>query len=154
MMRAVAPTSLSVARQQWLLLFISGTALGTEDSPLDPVRIQKGLFLLEMSGRAGHLYDFQPYNWGPFSAEIYRDLDTLVASGFVAEDPVPGHTWRQYRTTAHGESQARQFATAAPADTLDWLARARLYVTGQPFARLLRDIYRRFPQYAAQSLLE
>ncbi|MGH7490032.1 MAG: hypothetical protein ACREMY_31160, partial [bacterium] len=50
----------------WLLLLL---ALKDAERPLDPVRLQKGLFLLaEEGGLSGaESYRFEPYDYGPFS---------------------------------------------------------------------------------------
>jgi DNA-binding PadR family transcriptional regulator len=146
--------SVGVDRREWLLLFISRNALGIEGPDgLDPIRIQKGLFLLSKRGPARNLYSFRPYNWGPFSAEIYSDLDTLEKSGLISGDRVPGRSWRLFRCTAAGDAQAAEAADRLGRADIEWLGQTRRFVTERLFDSLLRDIYREYPEYAQRSLL-
>jgi hypothetical protein len=143
-----------VDRGDWLLLFLSREALGV-DGPegLDPIRIQKGLFLLSRRGPARNLYPFRPYNWGPFSADIYSDLERLEESGLISGDRMPGRSWRLYRCTAAGDAQAIEVASHLRRVELDWLGQTRRFVTERSFDGLLRDIYHEYPEYAQKSLM-
>src|SRR3954451_22612738 len=118
------------ARADWLLLFLSPEALGLDDEPLDPIRIQKGLFLLSIRGPERGLYSFRPYNWGPFSPDIYADLRWLEAQHLITNQTPPGQTWSVYRSTVRGTSRARQIAAAIGPDHVRWLAQARTDVGG------------------------
>lgn len=143
-----------VERTDWLLLFLSRDSLGVDGpAEVDPIRIQKGMFLLSQRGPARDLYAFRPYNWGPFSPAIYGDLDYLVGEGLVEIEAVPGQTWKRYRTTQKGESKTSKLIDRVDASAVDWLGRARRYVTSRSFSQLLREIYARYPKYATESLL-
>ena len=69
------------ARQDWLLSFIVGTE--HYDSWVDRIRLMKGMFLFQEEGDAPPEldYDFQPYDYGPFTREVYDDLEELKSSG-------------------------------------------------------------------------
>jgi DNA-binding PadR family transcriptional regulator len=128
--------------------------LGVDDAaPLDPVRIQKGMFLLAKRGPARDVYDFEPYNWGPFSSEIYRDLDALGADGLVRSEPVPGRTWRLYGVTTAGAQRVRELIEEADPQAVEWLGQARRFVTERSFVALLREVYAAYPEYATNSML-
>src|SRR5262249_684064 len=90
-----------------LLLFI---ALHAPPRGLDPVRLQKGMFLDAEEGDAGETekYAFVPYNYGPMSAQIYTDLGDLVSEGFVEAKPVEGQSWSRYMATDKGLEQGRE----------------------------------------------
>lgn len=140
--------------REWLLLLLARDALSAPGpNELDPVRIQKALFLLSMRGPARGLYSFRPYNWGPFSSAIYADLDRLEAEGLVQGRAVPGYTWRLYRPTEAGARRAQEFAETLDPSYRQWLAEARHFVTSRSFTRLLRDIYTQYPEYSVNSLL-
>ncbi len=81
-----------------LLLFI---ALDGAPRGLDPIRLQKGMFLFAQESAAGEdeKYSFVPYNYGPMSAQIYSDLDRLVADGVVEAAPERGQSWSRYSAT-------------------------------------------------------
>jgi hypothetical protein len=142
--------------KDWLLLFIclEGPE-GYEPDSLEPVHIMKGMFLFAMqSGRPpGELYQFEPYHYGPFSAEVYRDLDALVAEDSIRAERAAGQTWLVFYPTERGAQKARSLEeTADPGDVAS-LIEIREYVVGLPFARLLREIYAKYPRFAARSLL-
>src|SRR5258708_28546927 len=119
----------SPGRNGWLLLLLARDAIGASGpAELDPLRIQKGMFLLSKRGPARDLYQFRPYNWGPFSAEVYADLDDLTAQGYLNRSAVPGKTWSTYRVTSRGEETARSLATAAEPADIVWLKSAREYL--------------------------
>jgi hypothetical protein len=139
-------------RSDWLLLLVCRQSLAV-DGPdaLDPVRIQKGMFLLSQRGPARNLYQFSAYNWGPFSSQIYRDLDYLVDSGLLDRTPAPGQTWARYAATKRGVDRATEIASqVGPADVA-WLAQCRRFLTERSFAKLLTDIYAAYPGMATKS---
>src|SRR5918998_2701745 len=109
----------------WLLLLI---ALEAPAGGLEPVRVQKGLFLLAREGGLprSERYWFVPYNYGPMSPRIYRDVDALVRRGLLERLPVPGYTWGRVRATAAGKAHARRLVGTATAR-----ARTRLAPPGR-----------------------
>ena len=143
-----------VTRAEWLLLFLSRSPFGVvEPAALDPIRIQKGMFLLSMRGPARDIYSFRPYNWGPFSSDIYRDLDELEGSGLLRSESVSGQSWRLYETTSKGESVAQEISLHVAPQNVEWLGRVRRFVTERRFVDLLRSIYAEYPDYATKSFL-
>jgi hypothetical protein len=138
----------------WLLLLIA-----SDGAPrgLDPVRIQKGMFLLAREGAApaAQSYEFEPYNYGPMSRGVYRDVARLLAAGLVERRPVPGYGWAIYVPTDAGGERASGLAARAGAEapaTLSALAEIKRTITGVSFAALLESIYARYPEYAARSV--
>jgi hypothetical protein len=69
-------------RRDWLLLFI-----GAPGGPYstDQIRVMKGMFLVSKEGPDDlrDLYNFEPYDYGPFDTTIYHDLDTLELEGLI-----------------------------------------------------------------------
>jgi hypothetical protein len=139
-------------RCTWLLLLLDRGALGSSGpDELDPVRIQKGMFLLSERGPARGVYTFQAYDWGPFSSAIYADLASLTRQGYLAEEKVPGRTWSTYRVTARGHERAAAAAAQVGEVATSWLRQAREFLTTRSFAQLLREIYALYPDYAVNS---
>ena len=138
------------SKLDWLLQLIG-------DDPIDPIRIQKGMFLFAKTANAprAQRYDFVPYNWGPCSFEIYEDLDDLLERGHIEEIRVPGASWNKYRRTDKGHSAAstvtrskrpaiRRLSTA--------LSRIRSDIQTKSFEQLLKSVYADYPDYASKSL--
>jgi uncharacterized protein YwgA len=124
---------------------------------LDPVRLQKGLFIFaaETDVPAAEKYEFRPYNYGPMSRDIYGDVDQLVAEGLVERVPVEGQSWSRYRPTRRGVERGSELLADAKARHLD--AARKLYdtkgtVASMTFDALLEDVYDRYPDYATQSV--
>lgn len=135
-----------------LLLFI---ALDGAPQGLDPIRLQKGMFLFAMddSAHPGESYEFVPYNYGPMSAQIYRDLDLLSKQGLIEAAPVEGQTWARYSATEQGLVAARDLLSREPSQT----AAQRLYeikvdVASHSFKEVLEDVYDRYPEFASKSV--
>ena len=138
----------------WLLLLV---ALDAPADGLEPVRVQKALFLLAREGGLprSERYWFVPYNYGPMSPRIYRDVDALVRRGLLERVPVPGYAWGRVRATPAGRRRAEGLAAGATARERRGLAalrRIRALVTSLGVADLLATIYDRHPEYAIRSV--
>lgn len=135
-----------------LLLFL---ALDGAPDGLDPIRLQKGMFLFarDPSSKDDEKYQFVPYNYGPMSAQIYKDLESFKESGLVKEIPIEGQSWARYVATEEGLTQARDLLAAESSEE----AARRLHtikheVASKTFSALLDDVYDRYPEYAAKSI--
>jgi hypothetical protein len=143
--------------RDWLLLLIGLDAAGDHDT-IDPVRVQKGMFLLAREGGLPpkQRYWFVAYNYGPMSPRVYRDLEALERAGLVERRSAgDGLRWRPVGTTAAGAARVRELLAAAqPREraAIEWLRETKRRMLGLTFAELLTDIYARYPAYAARSV--
>lgn len=134
----------------WLLLFIAQVPR----APIDPVRLQKGMFLLVQGGRltAKERYRFEPYSYGPMSRALYRDLRLLEQARLVRSMPSE-HSWAPVTATTKGQREATRLRSDLVAVTaFDDLARIRRLVDSMNFAELLEYVYERHPEYALRSV--
>jgi uncharacterized protein YwgA len=136
------------------MLFIS-----LEGAPrgLDPVRLQKGMFLFteETARPVAEKYGFRPYNYGPMSPAIYKDVDRLVKDGLVDAVPVEGQSWCRYRPTDAGVRHGRKLLSEAiktDATAAEHLYDTKREVAGMTFDALLGDVYERYPDFAERSV--
>lgn len=140
-----------MTRRDWLLLL-----LGLDPPPdgLEPVRVQKALFLLAREGGipTRERYWFVPYNYGPMSPRVYRDVDALTRAGLVERVPVPGYAWGLVRATERGRERAAEIAAGADVRAVRRLAEIRREVTSLSFAGLLESVYDRYPEFAERSV--
>jgi uncharacterized protein YwgA len=134
--------------REWLLLLFERSA-----APIDRIRIQKAMFLFSQRSKAGEeeKYTFQPYNYGPFSFEIYPDLDLLVAEGFLNQQRVEWMSSPLYSLTTRGAEAARETMSRVSETRLAFLHGLREYVQNHSFTSLLKEIYRLYPSYATRS---
>lgn len=150
-----AATVAVMRRRDWLLLLL---ALDGPDG-LDPVRIQKGMFLLAQEGGIppGERYGFVPYNYGPMSSRLYRDVDALVRAGLAERTRVPGYAWTRVRVTDAGRREAAVLADRARRDpgsaaALRRLAAIKARIVALGFGELLEAVYARYPWVAVRSV--
>ena len=139
------------ARDRLLLL----VALDGAPRGLDPVRLQKGMFLdaQESGAGKGEKYAFTPYNYGPMSAQIYSDLDDFLAEGLVEEVPVQGQSWSRYVATEKGLKAGQELLNKDPSTGIgQQLYRIKKEVASKTFKALLEDVYERYPAYASKSV--
>ncbi len=140
-----------MTRQEWLLMAIAHR----NGQPLTPAQIQKAMFL--MSAEAPHLvgpgfYNFIPYNYGPFDANVYHDLDIMAQSGLVTANTFSGRNWKVYAITPAGVAQAAQARQMANPYGLEYLKTVVDWVASMSFPQLVRAIYAKYPEYKANSV--
>ncbi|HMJ33239.1 MAG TPA: hypothetical protein VK501_04920 [Baekduia sp.] len=126
---------------------------------MDPVRVQKSMFLLWKEAGGGlaseELYDFVAYNYGPMSKDIYADLDELVEQGLARREPVSGQNWSSVKASPKGLLTAEalvgtlDYAHAAAAQDLYGIKHR---VAGMTFAELVEYVYDRWPEYEERTI--
>jgi uncharacterized protein YwgA len=136
-----------------LLLASDFSAAPDETEPLDRLRMQKGVFLLEMRGPSAwnNLFRFTPYDWGPYSFDLAAAVEDLLAMGYLVKEAVPARRYMRYRTTPAGEQLLSQLAVGLDPQARTFVQATRRYVSSRPFARLLREVYKAYPEYAVNS---
>jgi uncharacterized protein YwgA len=174
-------------RKDFLLLLLAASG---EHEPAEPVvgvtRLQKYLFLLQQEQgwdrrfQVENPYRFEPYDYGPFDAQLYDDLVMLENAGLVetsSAGPEP--------SAENNESRRRDFDWAtvdrelAPWESEDQIQRYALTDRGREFAsryeissgdeevltnlksrwngrplqELLRWLYQSYPEWATNTRL-
>jgi uncharacterized protein YwgA len=139
------------SNSDWLLIALAASKRGR----LTPVQVQKTLFLFGR-GAPDHVgkefYEFQPYDYGPFSETIYRDLGALAESGAIVMEPAPHGRWQVYTITAEGERRGEQAMNELDPKLADYAKRVVDWVTSKSFPDLVRAIYARYPEFKARSV--
>lgn len=138
----------------WLLLLI---AARPNRQGLDPIRLQKGMFLLAREGgiAARERYWFVPYNYGPMSPALYRDLERMEEEGLVERALVLDESWRRLTVTEAGMERARNLRRRArrrSPEGVTELSRIKRAIVRMTFAELIADVYRRYPYFARRSV--
>ena len=133
-------------RADWLLRFIAGSE--NHDGPVDVIRLMKGMFLFQEEKHAPREvnYKFRPYDYGPFTAEIYRDAEALEEAGLVFGSAES----KSYRTTGAGRRHlsALDFDSELEQDLIG----LRIEVDELSFRALLRRVYMAHPKSAERSI--
>lgn len=135
-------------RTDWMLAFLA-------NSPLDRIRLVKGLFLLwHRSGRniPGY-FVFVPYLYGPFSFEIYSALTDAQKERLVTQAPDPMPNWAPYYLTEKGSAAAALVRKRLGHQTKDLIDAIAAEVASLGFHDLLRRVYGEAPDFAVESVV-
>lgn len=121
---------------------------------LDPIRVMKGCFVVSQAGRSEwrSLFDFAPYDYGPFDTSVYRARDALLAKRYLQADNTG--RYGSYTLTDSGTERVRQIEQQLDDRAIAWLRSVGHYVCAKSFVGLLDDIYARFPEYATRSVMK
>lgn len=140
-----------IAAKDWTLIAIASS----RSRPLTPVQLQKSLFLLgkKLPSEVGpDFYSFEPYNYGPFSRQVYVDAEELNSNGLVAFVPHPGGDWQDYAPTRTGTKRASDIVKTASPKAVAYLSKVVQWSSEQTFPELVRWIYANYPEYKKNSL--
>lgn len=141
-------SSAEIAPRDVLLTIAAGA---TGPYPLDAIRIMKGCFLAAQLGPPGwtKLFDFQPYDYGPFDSGVYRARDDLVRDHLLVTDK--SERYPSFTVTDAGHQRIGALGSTIDGAPLDWLRGIGAYVTSLSFSDLLTEVYANFPEYATAS---
>ncbi|MEZ4431394.1 MAG: hypothetical protein R3F65_03200 [bacterium] len=136
-------------REHWPLLVIAAAG----DAGLEPIHLQKSLFLIgrkaEQLGESAP-YQFHPYDYGPFAVEVYRDAERLVDEGSLSI--TLDRQVRRYRITREGQQRADQLREGLRDDLAAYLDEVVRWAAPLGFRQIVQAIYRKFPEYRANSI--
>ena len=137
-------------RTDLLLKFIAAA----EGKPLTPAQLQKVAFLLGMECNnymPDDYYSFRKYDYGPFSAEIYRDAEQLEREGKITIFINSRGGWREYAATVRG------FMTEIedmPEEVSSFIVDKVKWARELSFQELVREIYKMYPVYRENSVFQ
>jgi len=127
-------------------------------------RLQKMVFLMQQelkqrgqSGAVGTEYDFIPYDYGPFSKELYDDLDAMIDQEFVDDTEEPlrsGKVKYIYEIEGDGEDLVdSEKETWEDADAIMQLAQEiKEDYNDMLLSELIEYVYSEYPDYAERSV--
>lgn len=119
-------------------------------------RFQKLVFLAQKEREGRDAYSFRPRDYGPFSKELYADLDKLVVNGFVDCEEVTtdfGNTKKVYQLTDKGRRAVENSETAEFPVGVDKLESVSDEYGGTDLWNLLEYVYESYPRTTRNSEL-
>lgn len=122
-------------------IVLASFAAAGRETALDPIRAQKLLFLVdrEVSERIGGPYfDFRPYHYGPFDADVYSALDNLATSEDLRIDGSGRHPC--YQLTETGYRRGRTVLGGLPHPVSKYMRNAARWIRLTPYRRILSAI--------------
>jgi hypothetical protein len=144
----MADNSASTVDRDDLLLLI---AKGAENAPypFDAIRTMKSAFIVSQRGLAEWrgLFDFQPYDYGPFDSAVYRSRDSLLDQGLLERSG----GYDACVLTEGGQRRVGELE-AQLGENANWLKGIGWWASSRSFAQLLREVYAEYPDFAARSI--
>jgi len=117
-----------------------------------PVHIQKLIFLFQERTQKGSVFNFIPFDYGPYDASIYHRLEELASAGMVEIVGGPYTKRRLYKLTSKGVDIANvELNKLSPRDR-DYLIRLSEWVRSITFAQLVGAIYTAYPEMRQNSV--
>ena len=144
----------SMQPRDWTLLVVSKA-----ETCLQPVQLQKALFLLGENLTKPDLnspgfYNFRAYDYGPFSAEVYQDAETLEQEGMMAIARPPVTRFKVYSATDAGRARAETLMPTLTPTSQTYLGKVVTFVTALSFDELVSAIYTAYPKMRANSVFK
>jgi len=95
----------------------------------------------------GPHFNFQPYDYGPFDAAVYRELEVLQRKGLV--NIANYGSRRTYELTAAGQRAGEGVLGTMPGELSNYIAQVATWVRRLSFAQLVGSIYQQYPEMRA-----
>jgi uncharacterized protein YwgA len=116
-----------------------------------PVQIQKAMFVADDLVRDAFdsRYDFQPYDYGPFDPNVYRDIENM---GDLARISITSRGWNSYAATEEGVQRGRRLLENLTPDQRRTLTQISRFVRERSFSDLVSTIYKYYPHMRARSV--
>ncbi len=138
-----------IMEQKDLVLACMAAANGAS---YQPVQIQKLIFLFQERTNKGGIFNFIPYDYGPYDPEIYHRLEELSDEGSVEIVGGPYAKRRLYKLTPDGVQRAKAELNKLSQSDQDYLTRLSEWVRSVSFAQLIGAIYTAYPEMRENSV--
>ena len=135
---------------------ITLAALASSDGEVfTPVQIQKLLFLLDkkIPGEiGGPHFNFRAYDYGPFDATVYHEIEALEAQGLAEVVKDESIRWSKYSATPRGVQRGRKILASFDHAVSDYIRALSTFVRGVSFETLVSTIYKEYPEMKKNSV--
>ena len=129
-------------KQDWLLLFLY-------HEPLDTIRLSKAIFLLwNRTGRKlKNYFEFTPCIYGPYSIDIYAELENLEKEHLICKNIVPTTEHTPYYLTTLGFSKIPSIQDATDKHVARMIRDITHEVSSKKYSDIQRIICREAPDF-------
>jgi hypothetical protein len=121
-----------------------------------PVQIQKAIFLvcdrMPQILTDGMGFDFKPYDYGPFDADVYAEAEALQRAGDASITPSARGRWNTYAATNSGVAHGEAILRSISIESRIFLQSISDWVRAQSFRSLVRSIYDSYPDMEKNSI--
>lgn len=170
-----------------LALLHTPDILEKENAPIEGItRLEKMIFLINKETKIlsnlpkGDSFEFKPYKMGPFSSQIYDEVDFLealqlidsqktssdVSLGLIEEklffddqildkyqknEPVDIEESKIYKLTSRGREVAKKIFDSLPKEDRDFLINLKKKFNHMNLKQFLRYVYKKYPEFTTES---
>ncbi|MGH7720251.1 MAG: hypothetical protein ACREON_15585 [Gemmatimonadaceae bacterium] len=123
------------------------------------MQLQKTLFLLGRrltpeQLRVSKFYEFAPYDYGPFSREVYEDAERLEREGLVQIERPPHTRFNLYAVTPAGLERAAELEEVLAPPVRDYVRSVVAWAMSLTFNQLVSEIYKAYPEMRENSVFQ
>lgn len=122
------------------------------------IRFQKLVFLGQHESKVPEHYRFVPYKYGPYSYRLRQEIESCIDAGYITKrhtDNEAGNYRVDYSITQKGIQYAQELQKV---DGMDRIFRniheIKKKYNGWNISRLLKYVYRKYPDYTDESTLD
>lgn len=124
-------------------------------------RFQKMVFLLQQrmnpEEEGFRQYDYEAYDYGPFSKDLYADLDGLIEQGYVDENTEEfdeNKILYEYKLTEKGQNMVNRLEPEKRFEEVFNLSyEMKSEFNNRPLSEVIDYVYSEYPEYAENSVL-
>ncbi len=134
--------------------FLLKIIAAADGEAVTPAQLQKVAFRLGMEWTEylpDDYYAFRKYDYGPFSAEIYRDAEQLERQGKITISINPRGGWKEYSVTRY---ELDADLEEIPEQVLLYIDETVRWARTLSFQGLVREVYRMYPEYRENSVFQ
>lgn len=136
--------------------------MGNEQQIRGITRFQKLVFLAqnEIDELQTKGYHFDKHDYGPFSKDMYDDLDGLVSAGYIREETNTTQSGKDrytYTLTKKGKGYVDDILTSNKAKSeleITELKNLKTEYGSVPILELIKRVYQDYPEYTTETKLD
>ena len=140
-------------KREDLLLAVLAAA---EGRAYQPVQIQKVMFLLDQNVPElitdGDGYNFEPYDYGPFDKQVYKDAETLNSFDFAEITSSPNGRWKRYAASGEGLERGEAILDSLSEAHKNYVCAISEWVRSLGFNQLVKSVYEAYPDMKRNSI--
>jgi|HubBroStandDraft_1064217.scaffolds.fasta_scaffold46165_2 hypothetical protein len=124
-------------------------------SVLTPVQVQKLFFVLDRripEAIQGPRFNFTPYDYGPFDADVYREIEGLADRGLGEVIRSGPFSMKTFRLTPEGQSKGEGLFKTFDSRSREFISNVSTFVRTRSFKDLVSAIYKAFPDMKVNSV--
>jgi uncharacterized protein len=141
-----------MTRSEMLLAILAASG----GSPYTPVQIQKAAFLVTRNlpnlVNEGPVYEFTPYDYGPFDQNVYADAEIMQHEGRVEIIRQEGARWNRYAASDLGVHHGQQILNVLRERERNYIVSLSRWIRAQTFEQLVKAIYAQYPEMRTNSI--